>query len=155
MKKVPEKSDLPGSPKSPAADASMKSTKGSRRREQLIAALLSQPTMEKAAASIGISVSTAYRIRKTQAFQEEYLRVRRELVLQAGARLQQGAGAASAVLLQTMVDRNTPPTCRVRASDRVLYHATKLVELEDQEVRLQRVEHLVAERLGTGKAPSL
>lgn len=123
----------------------MKTAKGSRMREQLIAALLTQPSMEKAAASIGISVSTAYRLRKAPDFQEEYLRARREVVTQAGARLQQGSGAASAILLQTMVDRNSPPACRVRAADRVLDHARRLLESEDQELRLRRLEYQLAE----------
>lgn len=130
------------------AEASRGSSKRTRRREQLIAALLSQPNLEKAAASVGISVSTAYRIRRTPEFQEEYLRARREVVTQAGARLQQASGAASSVLLQTMVDRDTPPPCRVRAADLVLDHARKLLESEDQEVRLQRLEQQVAEVLG-------
>jgi hypothetical protein len=43
-----------------------------RQREQLILALLQQPGMEKAAASIGISGVTAWRITKTPEFQEEY-----------------------------------------------------------------------------------
>lgn len=120
------------------------SSKQKRRREQLIAALLNQPNLEKAAAAAGISLSTAYRIRKTPEFQAEYLQARRDVVSQAGARLQQGCGAAISILLQTMVDRNSPPACRVRASAHVLEHARKLLESEDQEVRLQRVEQQLA-----------
>lgn len=129
------------------ARASTGSSKQSRRREQLIAALLNQPSLEKAAEAAGISLSTAYRIRKTPEFQAEYLQARRDLVSQAGARLQQGCGAAISILLQTMVDRNSPPACRVRASTHVLEQARKLLESEDQELRLQRVEQQLGELL--------
>ncbi|HEV2039233.1 MAG TPA: hypothetical protein VGT81_04170 [Casimicrobiaceae bacterium] len=49
-----------------------KISKKIRQREQLILALLQRPSMEKAAASIGISPVTAWRISKTAEFQAEY-----------------------------------------------------------------------------------
>jgi hypothetical protein len=128
-------------------DRDLGSSKKNRRREQLIAALLNQPNLEKAAASVEISLSTAYRIRKTAEFQAEYLQARRNVMVQAGARLQQGCSAAISILLQTMVDRTSPPACRVRATTHVLEHARKLLESEDQELRLQRVEQQLAELL--------
>lgn len=73
-------------------------SKSQRRRQKLIAALLNQPNLEKTAADVGISLSTAFRIRQTPEFQAEYLQARRDLVSQAGARLQQSCGAASSVL---------------------------------------------------------
>jgi hypothetical protein len=48
-----------------------KAPKRNRQREQLIIALLQQSSLEKAAASAGVSVSTAFRIRKTPEFQTE------------------------------------------------------------------------------------
>ena len=126
-----------------------------RRREELIAALLQQPNLEKAAQSIGISVSTAYRMRKTPEFQAEYLQARREAMAQASARLQQASGAASAVLLQAMADRTNPVMVRVRAADRVLEHGRKSLESDDQEMRLQRVEQQVAAMLGQVRGGSL
>jgi hypothetical protein len=126
-----------------------------RRREELIAALLQQPNLEKAGQSIGISVSTAYRIRKTPEFQAEYLQARREAVAQASARLQQASGVAGAVLLQAMADRTNPILVRVRAADRVLEHGRKSLESEDQELRLQRLEQQVAEILGQSRGDSL
>ena len=53
-------------------------------REQLIVAILQQPTWQKAAASIGISEVTAWRIRQTPAFRREYLQARREAMSQWG-----------------------------------------------------------------------
>jgi hypothetical protein len=82
-----------------------KSAKKNRKREQLIIALLQQSDLEKAAASIGISTSTAYRIRQTPEFQTEYLQARRDAVAQAITRSQQGCGAASTTLLKIMMPR--------------------------------------------------
>jgi CRP-like cAMP-binding protein len=129
-------------------ERSRKSAKKTRRREQLILALLQQTDLEKAAASIGISPSTAYRIRKTPEFQAEYLEARREAVSQSIARLQQGSGAATSTLLKIMRDPKTPAATRVRAADRVMEHAKNFLEIEDVEVRLQRLEQQIAERGG-------
>ena len=120
-----------------------KSAKKNRKREQLIIALLQQSDLEKAAASIGISPSTAYRIRKTPEFQAEYLEARREAVSQSIARLQQGSGAATSTLLKIMRDPKTPAATRVRAADRVMEHAKDFLEIEDAEMRLQRLEQQI------------
>ena len=129
-------------------ERSRKSAKKTRRREQLILALLQQTDLEKAAASIGISPSTAYRIRKTPEFQAEYREARREAVSQSIARLQQGSGAATSTLLKIMRDPKTPAATRVRAADRVMEHAKDFLEIEDAEMRLQRLEQQIAERGG-------
>jgi hypothetical protein len=62
-------------------------------REQLIVAILQQPTWQKAAASIGISEVTAWRISHTPAFRREYLQASREAMSQSLGRLQQGSAA--------------------------------------------------------------
>ena len=111
-----------------------------RQRERLILALLQQPSLEKAAASIGISTVTAWRISKTPEFQKEYRQARREAFSQSVARLQHATGAAVSTLLKVMVDTNTPPPSRVRAADCVLDHAAKAIELEDIETRVTELE---------------
>jgi hypothetical protein len=125
-----------------------KSAKKDRKREKLIIALLQQPDLEKAAKSIGISASTAYRIRKTPEFQAEYLQSRRDAVSQSMARLQQGCAAATSTLLKIMLNPTNPAASRVRAADRVMEHAKNFLEFEDAEVRLRRLEQQVAERGG-------
>ena len=117
-----------------------KVSKKVRQREQLILALLQQSSMEKAAASIGISTVTAWRISKTREFKDEYRKARREAFSQSVARLQQASGAAVSTLLKVMVDQTTPPASRVRAADCVLDHAAKAMELEDIEARLGELE---------------
>ena len=113
-----------------------------RQREQLILALLQQPGLEKAAAAVGISTVTAWRITKTQEFKEEYRQARREAFIQSLGRLQQAAGAATSTLMKIMVDPNAPAGSRVRAADRVLEHAQSALELEDIQVRLSRLEQM-------------
>ena len=113
-----------------------------RQREQLILALLQQPGLEKAAAAVGISTVTAWRITKTQEFKEEYRQARREAFIQSLGRLQQAAGAATSTLMKIMVDPNAPAGSRVRAADCVLEHAASALELEDLQVRLARLEQL-------------
>src|SRR5712691_8628084 len=70
-------------------------------REQLILALLQQPSLEKAAAAIGISTVTAWRISKTKEFKEEYRNARWEAFSHSLARLQQASGAAVSALLKS------------------------------------------------------
>jgi hypothetical protein len=118
----------------------MKTSKQTRKRQQLIVAQLQHPGIEKAAASIGISGVTAWRISKTPEYQEEYRQARRESYSQSIGRLQQAAIAAASTLLKIMVDPNAPAASRVRAADCVLEHAARALELEDIEVRLHRLE---------------
>jgi hypothetical protein len=113
-----------------------------RQREQLILALLQQPGIEKAAAAVGISSVTAWRIMKTPEFKEEYRQARREAFTQSLGRLQQAAGAATSTLMKIMVDATAPAGSRVRAADCVLEHAASALELEDLQVRLARLEQL-------------
>ena len=113
-----------------------------RQREQLILALLQQPGIEKAAAAVGISSVTAWRIMKTPEFKEEYRQARREAFTQSLGRLQQAAGAATSTLMKIMVDATAPAGSRVRAADRVLEHAQSALELEDIQVRLSRLEQM-------------
>jgi hypothetical protein len=118
----------------------------SRQREQLILALLQQPGIEKAAAAVGISGVTAWRITKTTEFQEQYRQARREAFTQSLGRLQQAAGAAAATLLKVMLDSTAPAASRVRAAACILEHAAGALELEDIAVRLERLEQIEKDR---------
>jgi hypothetical protein len=110
-------------------------------REQLILAMLQQPTWQKAAASIGISEVTAWRIRQTPEFRRENLQARREAMSQSFGRLQQGSAAATSILLKIMVDPNNPASSRVQAANRILELAKGAFVLEDIELRIQQLEH--------------
>src|SRR5260370_11360509 len=102
-----------------------------RKREEAIAALLTQRTTEDAARAVGIGTSTLLRWLKEPGFEAEYRRARRAAFSQSVARLQQASGAAVSTLLKIMVDTNTPASTRVRAADSVLDHSAKPIEIED------------------------
>jgi hypothetical protein len=119
-------------------------SKKSRQREQLILALLQQPSLERAGSAIGVSAVTAWRISKTPEFQQEYRQARRESMEQSARRLQQGCGAAVLTLMKIMMDPNSPAASRLRAADSIISHSKSLMELEDIDVRLQRVEKIAA-----------
>jgi len=106
-----------------------RTSKKSRQREQLILAMLQQPTIEKAAECAGISPTTAWRITKTPEFQEELRIARRESFSHSIARFQQAAPAAISILLKLMLDPNTPAASRERAAYHVLVQAAKPLKL--------------------------
>jgi hypothetical protein len=111
-----------------------------RQREQLVLAMLQQPSLEKAAVSIGISRATAWRITNTPEFQQEFRQARRAAFSHATARLQSGSGAAASALLKTMLDQGAPAASRVRAADLVFQHGAKGFEMEDLEARVAELE---------------
>jgi hypothetical protein len=97
-----------------------KTLKRANQRERLVQAMLEQPTIAKAADSIGISRATAWRIMQTPEFQDEFLQAREDAVLLGQARLQLGANAAAATLMKLMLDPIVPPATRLRAAQDVL-----------------------------------
>ncbi len=121
--------------------------KFTRKKEEAVAALLTQRNVEEAARAAGIGTQTLLRWLKMPAFQDEYREARRAAFGQSISRLQHGSSAAVSVLLKLLVDPSTPPSTRVRAADSVLNHAAKAIEIEDIQVRLARLE--AAERSGS------
>jgi hypothetical protein len=111
-----------------------------RKKEEAIAALLSQRNMEEAARVAGVGTKTLLRWLQIPEFQAAYRQTRREAFGQATARLQQASSAAVSTLLKIMVDPNAPASTRVRAADSVLDHGAKAMELEDIEARVAALE---------------
>jgi len=106
----------------------------------VIAALLSQRTIDDAARAAGVGAITVLRWTKLPEFQAAYLEARRAGVHQAVARMQHATSAAGTVILRLMTDPNVPAAVRLRAADSVFPHAIKGIELEDVEVRLVELE---------------
>ena len=115
-------------------------TKYGRKKEQAIAALLTQRSPEEAAKSIDISPKTLKRWMRQPEFQAEYLQARRDVVHQTNARIQQNSGAAAAVLLKLMADSTTPASVRARAALGLLEQANRSLLLEDLEMRIVALE---------------
>jgi transposase-like protein len=112
----------------------------SRKKENAIAALLTQRTIEDAARATGVAARTLRRWLQLPEFHTPYLKARRDTHSQSLARLQQASGAAVSTLLKVMLDPSTPASTRVRAADSVLNHSAKAIESEDIEVRVAELE---------------
>jgi hypothetical protein len=115
-------------------------SKFTRKKEEAIAALLTQRNLEEAAKSIGIGIQTMMRWLKVPEFQNSYREARRAAFGQSIARLQQGSTAAVSTLLKIMVDTNSPPSTRVRAADSILNHSRHSMEIEDIDARVAALE---------------
>jgi hypothetical protein len=111
-----------------------------RKKEEAIAALLSQRNIEEAARTAGIGARTLLRWLKDPEFDAAYRKARRLAFGQSVARLQQASGAAVSTLLKIMVDPAAPHSTRVRAADSVLDHSAKSIELEDIDARVAELE---------------
>jgi transposase-like protein len=115
-------------------------TKFGRKKEEAIAALLTQRNMEEAARAIGIGANTLLRWLQVPEFKDAYRKARRDAYSQAMARIQQASGAAVSTLLKVLVDPNTPASSKVRAADSILDHSAKAIEIEDIEARVSELE---------------
>ena len=111
-----------------------------RKKEEAIAALLSQRNIEEAARAINVAPNTLLHWMKLPEFQTAYREARRAAFSQSIARLQHASSAAAATFLKLMVDPNVPAAVRLRAADCVFAHAAKAIELEDIEVRVAALE---------------
>lgn len=107
-----------------------------RKKEEAIAALLTQRNVEDAAKAVGIGTATLLRWLKNPEFDGAYRGAKRAAYGQAVARLQQGTSAAATTLLKTMIDTNTPASVKVRAAEAIFNHAAKAIEIEDIEARV-------------------
>ena len=116
------------------------SEKLGRKKEEAIAALLTQRNAEEAARVAKVGIRTLYRWQKDPVFDAAYRAARRAAFGQTVARLQQGSSAAATTLLKVMVDSNTPASTKVRAADSVLNHSTKAIEIEDILARVTELE---------------
>ena len=111
-----------------------------RKKEEAIAALLTQRNIEEAAKTAGIGANTLLRWLKIPEFQASYREARRAAFGQAVARLQQGTSAAATTLLKTLVDPGTPASVKVRAAEAIFNHAAKAIEMEDIDARVSELE---------------
>lgn len=111
-----------------------------RKKEEAIAALLSNRNIEEAARSINIGYKRLLRWLEIAEFSDADRRARRQAYGQSIARLQQASTAAATTLLKVMVDPATPSSTRVRAAETILTHSAKAIEIEDVEARVTALE---------------
>jgi hypothetical protein len=121
-------------------------SKFGRRKEEAIAALLTQRSVEDAAKAVGIGTATLVRWMKNSEFDSAYRAAKRAAYGQAVARLQQGTSAAATTLLKTMIDPSIPASVKVRAAEAIFNHAAKAIEIEEIEARVSQLEQAAEDR---------
>lgn len=110
------------------------------KEEAVLAALLSSPTIKQAAAQCKVSETTIWRYLQNPAFMEEYRSARRRVVEHAVCKLQQDAGAATAVLLEVAKDKDATASARISAARIILEQSIRAIERDEFEARLARIE---------------
>lgn len=115
-------------------------SKFGRKREDAIAALLTNRSTEEAARAISVSTKTLLRWLKEPEFQAAYREAKRASYGQSVARMHHLASAAVTTLGRVMLDASAPASTRVRAADSILGHTSKAIELEDIEARVAELE---------------
>jgi hypothetical protein len=83
-----------------------------RKKEEAIAALISQRSIEEAARSIGIGTKTLWRWLQVPEFDAAYREARRDAFSQSIARLQQASGATVSTLLRMARDPGAVRICQ-------------------------------------------
>jgi hypothetical protein len=110
------------------------------KKEAAILALLTSRSVEDAARTADIPLRTLYRWMKDPTFDREYRKAKVAAFGQVVSRLQQGTGAAAAIMLKLMADANTPASTRLRAADCVFSHAKNAIEMEEILGRIAALE---------------
>jgi hypothetical protein len=116
----------------------MAGTKGGK-REAAVAALLEEPTVQKAAARAGVGYRTLKQwLAEDREFQELYARARRQLLQHAVGRLQRACGKAVSRLVRALGAGKDADA--IRAATAILDRAVSGAELLDVLERLEALE---------------
>jgi hypothetical protein len=116
--------------------------KGGNKKEQVLAAMLIEPTRKAAAESVGISPRTLARwLKEDSAFAEAYQAAKAELVESMTTRLRTNGIDAVATLAEVAKGSTSPnQAARVSAARTIIELVLKAHEAEDLGVRLQKLE---------------
>jgi hypothetical protein len=115
----------------------------SARREQAIAALLTESTIEQAAAKVGISARTLKAWLAEAGFQADYRLARRRGLDKAVRLLQRAAEAATAALIKQLTADQ--PADVIRAATAILDRAFRGTEILDLAEAVEALRHQVEE----------
>src|SRR5262245_61430787 len=100
-------------------------------QERAILALVSEPTVRKAAEAAGIREPTMYRWMKEPEFAKAYREARRESFRHAIAMTQRYAPAAIQTLMKVMQDPQAAHSAKVSAAGLLLKFSRESIELDD------------------------
>lgn len=109
---------------------------------------MTQPTVRKAAQSVGVPESTVYRWLRRDDFKKEYNAKKMQMVAEASSYLQIKLVDATETILAIMQDKTAPSQSRLNAARSVYEYALKLAELRDVEDRVNELERLRREENG-------
>ena len=111
------------------------------KQKKALAALLSASTVRDAAAAAGISYATLRRwIAEDGDFRREYKAGLQSIVESAAAQARQGMGEAVEVLRGIANDSEAPVNARVSAARVLVENGPKIIEVQDFEARIERLE---------------
>lgn len=109
----------------------------------LVASLLEQPTISKAAKAAGLSERTAFRRLGSEDFRKLYDDERSKIITAATGRLQAAIGRAVDTLAEVLDSAEAPSTARISAARAILEYGIKYGELVDVTRRVDRLEDLL------------
>jgi hypothetical protein len=118
------------------------SQKLTRKQELAIVALMTQPTIEAAAAASGIANVTMWRWMRLPEFQQQYQIARRRIIENALGSLQQATSLAVETLVRNLSCGQ--PGTEVRAAQEILNQSVKALELFELESRLESLEKILS-----------
>lgn len=110
------------------------------KQEQAIVALLSEPTVAKAAAAVSVHIRTIYRWLESPAFARRFRKLRRENFAQAMSLTQRYAPLAINTLARIVADATAPHSSRVAAAGAILKFTRESIELDELASRVEALE---------------
>jgi hypothetical protein len=116
------------------------------RQEKALLALLAEPTVDAAAAAVGVTPRTLWRWQQEPAFRAALLALRREVFGTATTRLAAASTEAVAALREALTNPDSSWPARVSAARTILERAAAAIELEDLSERLAAVEARLGEQ---------
>lgn len=114
-----------------------------RKDELIISALLSNPTVKKAATVCKVSEAQIYARLRNAAFKEKYDRARRELLAQSTAYLQGITGEALQKMYSIMNDPDAAPQVQLNAANAIASNSLKMTEQADILAQLEELKKAV------------
>lgn len=110
------------------------------KQTQALAALLTQPTKEKAARAAGIGLTTLKRYLADPEFQEEYQKAVADLIEDAATAAKQRLNPALSCLREIVTRKDVTDANRIAASRSLIEYGLKLIETFDIVKKIDELE---------------
>ena len=108
--------------------------------EVVIAALLNEPTVQKAAEKCKLSERQIFERMKQPSFRQEYNRAKRQILESATNALQARLTAATETTIEIMQNKENSPQTRLNAANLIFNQCQKLTETIDILDRIETLE---------------